>query len=521
MQGVHPILTCDEARAFEAEYFHGDETREWAAMTRAGRALADAALRDMAEVGGFPREGGRVLVLAGKGHNAGDALIAARRILETNTAAVGPRVDVLFAFGSRALRPLAARAWRDLAPRAAVVDAPDPAGYDLVIEGIFGFQFRPPLPDAVAALLREVNALPVRMCVAVDLPCGLDAPDAFRADVTYATGIVKTPLLADLPSAGRPRYLDLGFFPEKTPQSHCNVLSDKFSDLEDVDKHSSNTICNLISDKFSGKDAVLTSGVLAPLAGWREPTADKRTFGHVFIVGGSRAFPGAVLMNTLAALRSGAGLVTAFVPESLVAAYAARAPEAMWVGWPETPDGGLALEGEHLLRERIARCSALLIGSGLGREPETLAMVRSVVSSADVPVVLDADALQPDIVAAGNAPRIVTPHAGEFARIEKMVTPGMALVRKGPLTRVEQDGRRYWSLAGGPVLARGGSGDLLAGLIAGLLAQTPHDPLTAAGRGVLWQGLAADALARAVGAHSAVVTDLLAHLGEALRGPQG
>ncbi|MFH1497209.1 MAG: NAD(P)H-hydrate dehydratase, partial [Verrucomicrobiota bacterium] len=459
MQGVHPILTCEQAREFETGLFASDETREWAAMTRAGRALADAALRDMAEIGGFPREGGRVLVLAGKGHNAGDALIAAGRIAETNT---NVRVDVLFAFGSRALRPLAARAWRDLAPRATVVDAPDPAGHDLVLEGVFGFQFRPPLPAAVADLLRMVNALPVRMRVAVDLPAGLDAPDAFRADFTYATGIVKPPLLADLPAAGRPRYLDLGFFPPAA-QTKCHSLSDTSPAAPSGDRAK----CHLMSDTLPGADGVLTPGVLAPLAGWRDPRADKRTFGHVFIVGGSRAFPGAVLLNVLAALRSGAGLVTAFVPESLAAAFAARAPEAMWVGWPETPDGGLALEGEHLLRERLARCSALLIGSGLGREPETLAMVRSVVSLVETPLVLDADALQAEIVAAGQAPRILTPHAGEFARIEKMVTDDMVVVRKGPLTRVEHRGARRHSLAGGPVLARGGSGDLLAGLIAG------------------------------------------------------
>jgi NAD(P)H-hydrate epimerase len=258
---------------------------------------------------------------------------------------------------------------------------------------------------------------------------------------------------------------------------------------------------------------------LADLAGWRTSQSDKRSYGHVFIVGGSGHFPGAVLMTVLAALRSGAGLVTAFVPESLVSAYAARAPEAMWVGWPQTPEGGLALEGEHLLREKIDRATALVIGPGLGREPETLALAKSVVRSSTIPLVIDADALQPDIVGAGKAARIVTPHAGELARIggRAAMRPELTLVEKGPHTRIVGGGAVYHALCGGPVLARGGSGDLLAGLIAGLLAQTPTEPLLAAARGVMWHGMAADAMARAHGAVAVSVTQLLDFLPAVLR----
>jgi hydroxyethylthiazole kinase-like uncharacterized protein yjeF len=235
-------------------------------------------------------------------------------------------------------------------------------------------------------------------------------------------------------------------------------------------------------------------------------------------------------MSTLATLRSGAGLVTAFVPESLVPAFAARAPEAMWVGWPETPAGNLALEGEHLLREKIDRATALVIGPGLGREPETLALTRSLVASSPVPLVIDADALQPEIVGAGQAPRVLTPHAGEWARIAEAKTSDATVVRKGSPTRIESraglrpapEGRSqtcptYHSFFGGPVLARGGSGDLLAGLIGGLLAQTPREPLLATARGVVWHGLAADHLARAHGQTAVSVTQLLDFLPAALR----
>ena len=489
MKDAHPILTCAEAKEFEAALFGGDEEREWVAMQQAGRAVADAVLKDFEEIGGFP-EKGTVLVLAGKGHNAGDALIAARRITERYPLAC---IEVVFVLGERALRPLAQRAWRELQP-VATKRVKMMRSYDLVIDGVFGFQFRAPLEAEVAKVLKEVNALPVRLRASVDLPSGLGEAGAFRADFTYATGIVKAPLL-ELVNAGRLRYLDLGFF-EKTG-----------TDGE-------RQVCHLLSDKLG---SVLTEKVLAPLKGLRVAGSDKRTYGHVFIVGGSRQYPGAVLMSVLAALRSGAGLVTAFVPESLVAAFAARVPEAMWVGWPETPEGGLALEGMYLLREKVARASALVIGPGLGREAETLALAKEIVAQSVVPLVIDADALQPDIVAAGKAMRVLTPHAGEWARVERVVTAAMVAVRKGPVTQVCEGGRTWFSFFGGPVLARGGSGDVLAGMIGGLLAQAPADAAGAAKRGVVWHGRAADELARAQGQVAVRTTEVLDYFAVVLR----
>lgn len=400
--------------------------------------------------------------------------------------------QVHFAFGERVLRPLTARAWRELSgfagARVNVIGRNQlPATADLCVDGVFGFQFRPPAPPLIAELLADINARSFRLRAAVDLP----SAGLFQADFTYATGIVKAPA-ALAPEAGRVRYLDLGFFTGDEP----------------------------------AKDRVLTSRILGPLAGLRRARCDKRSFGHVFILGGSRQFPGAVLMTVLAALRSGAGLVTAFVPESVAASFAARAPEAMWVGWPETPEGGLALEGEHLLRERLERATALVIGPGLGRERETLSLVRNLVETVSVPLVLDADALQPEIVSAGSAPRVLTPHAGEFARISGGVAlrdfvrgKGAAVVLKGAITQVAGGGAEevYHSFFGGPVLARGGSGDVLAGLVGGQLAQTPTEPLLAAARAVVWHGRAADLLARKHGPTAVTVVQLLDFLSTALR----
>lgn len=504
----HPILTCDEARELEAALFRGDETREWAAMQRAGAAVADAVLQDFEEIGGLPPDG-RLLVLVGKGHNGGDALIAATRLLQRFSTA---GAEVVFVFGERKLRPLATRAWRELLQAAPdrvrgsadiPAAAPSRAGetparsrYDVCLDGVFGFQFRPPCDPETTRSLVAANALPVRLRAAIDLP----SAGIFRADFTYATGSVKRPVL-DRDEAGRVRYLDLGFF----------------------------------RDGAAGAARVLTPAVLAPLAALRAPRSDKRSYGHVFVLGGSRSYPGAVLMTAEAAVRSGAGLVTAFVPETLASAFAARLPEAIWVGWPETPDGGLALEGLHLLRERLERADALVAGPGISREAEVLALVKEVVRMVDVPVVLDADTLQREIVEAAKTPLVVTPHAGEFARLagedtleQYAFARTITVVLKGPVTRIAKavPAARgagpagvvvYHSFFGGPVLARGGSGDVLAGMIGTQLAQIPEDPALAAARALVWHGMAADRLARAHGQVAVTTTRLLDFLPAVLR----
>jgi hydroxyethylthiazole kinase-like uncharacterized protein yjeF len=489
-----PILSCAEAGAFERTLFKGDEGREWEAMDAAGRAIAQAVEADFRELGGFPAAG-TILVLAGKGNNGGDALIAARTLLGRHPAA---RAEVVFAFGERGLRPLAQRAWRELAhagrKRAAAVAVPGPA-YDLCLDGIFGFSVRPPAPAAAAKLLAAVNALPVRLRAAVDLPSGLsDAgpPEAaFRADFTYATGSVKEPVVREEHAewVGRLRYLDLGFFRR---------------------------------GRAEGSARILGPGLLAPLAALRSPRSDKRTYGHLLLLGGSRGYPGAVLMSALAAARSGAGFVTAAVPASLAAAFAARLPEVIWHGLPETRQGGLARRGARALAPLLERATALALGPGLGRDPETLALVGGLVKQTALPLVIDADALQPEIVRAGSSPRVLTPHRGEWQRIEKGKGGARALeraviVHKGRLTTIAGGGQTLVSPFGGPVLARGGSGDLLTGLIGGLLAQQPFDPLLAAARGVVWHGRAADFLARARGQTAVRVTQLLEYLPQALR----
>jgi hydroxyethylthiazole kinase-like uncharacterized protein yjeF len=497
----HPVLNCAEAKAWEARLLQS-EGAEWAAMQQAGQAVAQAILDDFKEVGGLP-EKSRILILVGKGHNGGDALLAAGAILARQPDA---RAFVVLCFGAGDLRPLAARAldWlkRDTPGRVAIVAA-GPAlaageSYALCLDGIFGFQFRAPMDVNTATLVDTVNAhTGIRFRAAIDLPSGVGETSAttiFRADFTYATGIVKRPILSPqvAASVGRLRYLDLGFFTaERVPDA---------------------------------RERILNTDVFADLGELRASQTDKRTFGHLLVVGGSRNYPGAVVMAVRAALRSGAGLVTAFVPERLAPEFAARHPEAMWVGCPETAGGGLATGTLDLIQGRVGRASAMLIGPGMGSEDETLATVQRIVRETNLPLVLDADALRPELMArVKGRPFIGTPHAGELQRITpelfidgKFTAPPGVLVMKGSTTRVTDGTTTYFSPFGGPVLARGGSGDILAGLIAGLLAQKPDDLILAACRGVVWHGRAADLLARARGQVAVEISEILEQLGPAL-----
>jgi len=514
----HPILTCAEALALEQRLLGGRETAEWAAMKRAGRSLGQRVLKDFLEIAPWP-ESPRLLVLAGRGHNAGDALLAAGEILKQHSKA---QVEVLFVYGSGRLKQLAQRSLDALQKigsrrvRLHTWRTGEGAGlsrddFDVCIDGILGMQFQPPLRPPGEEVLRWVNGLKaVRLRAAVDLPSGVGdacAEECFRADFTYATGSAKAPLFepGNSASVGRIRYIDLDFFNhESGPDSYPRILIEQ---------------------------------VLDPLRGLRDPATDKRKYGHLFILGGSRTMPGAIEMSALAAVSSGVGLVTAFVPESVAAEFAAAVPEVMWVPWPETSDGGLAPEGFDLLQERMDRATALLAGPGMGREDETQSLLQRMVRDVGLPMVLDADSLQLDVInAAADRPEdagglILTPHFGEFRRIirsdkadyepealqafcrdKRLVT-----ILKGPITHICDGERLIHSTFGGPLLARGGSGDILCGLVGSLLARPEADPLETACAAVAWHGLAADALARARGPEAVKTTDILPYLSAVLR----
>src|SRR5690606_17059580 len=151
----------------------------------------------------------------------------------------------------------------------------------------------------------------------------------------------------------------------------------------------------------------------------RNPMTHKRAYGHLLLVGGSRSTPGAILMSAMAAARSGVGLLTAAVPESLVPAFAAVVPEAMWIGCPETEEGGLGLDSLYAVSRVLPKATAVLIGPGVGVEAETQAFLEELTRKIEVPLVIDAEGLQAKLIQELGSREtmrgkvIITPHAGE------------------------------------------------------------------------------------------------------------
>jgi NAD(P)H-hydrate epimerase len=280
------------------------------------------------------------------------------------------------------------------------------------------------------------------------------------------------------------------------------------------------------------EEACVTAEALAPLRRPRRARSDKRHHGRLLIVGGSERMPGAVLMNTAAALRSGAALVTTCLPESVRAKAAVAYPEAMWRGLSTGRDGVAGPANLKEVRSLLADKDALLIGSGMGEK--AVKLIGAIAATATTALVLDADGLRPSVVAAsrGAKVRVLLPHAGEFKRLsgrDASVAAARAyahktksiVVLKGPLTCVT-DGLRVIHIPfGGPVLARGGSGDLLAGLVASVLARRHELGLPALDAVVLattWHARAADWLRETQGEEAVRTTDLLAGLSPVLRG---
>lgn len=276
----------------------------------------------------------------------------------------------------------------------------------------------------------------------------------------------------------------------------------------------------------------------------RPAGAHKGTFGHVFVVAGSRGFTGAVKMSCDGALRSGAGLVTAGVPAPLGDVIGAAFYESMSLMLPATETECLSRAAVGPALEFAEGKDAIVLGPGLGRHPETAAFVRDFVRRAGAPMLIDADGLnalegRTDVLAEAQAPLIVTPHPGEMGRLVGMKAPEVAanrekvllefvsryrcaVVLKGRHTLVGgHDGEGgiggpFMNPTGNSGLATGGTGDVLSGLIGGLMAQGLA-PLDAGLAGAYVHGLAGDIAAGEKTQRAMVAGDVVRALPEAWR----
>ncbi|WP_420454194.1 NAD(P)H-hydrate dehydratase [Rubrivirga sp.] len=503
---TEPVLSADAMRAADRATIDDWGVPGRVLMETAGRAAA----REIEAR--FPVRDRDVTVLVGTGNNGGDGLVVARVL-----AARGARVRTLVLPGDGTPdRTANLDLLRQLAEVAAGLDvvgfedvrqvANAPA--DVVVDALLGIGITGALREPARSLCAWTNRVDAPV-VALDVPSGLDATtgraadDAVRAALTVAFGAVKSGLLlGDGPTlAGDVVVAEIGI-PDAELDSHATAWRAAPGDV----------------------------GRALPT---RAADAHKYSAGRVLAVVGSRAFTGAAVLSATAAYRAGAGAVVAAVPESAADVVDARAPEVMVDAQPETDAGTLASASTAAILDRAASADAVLVGCGLGREPETLALVRELAASVEAPLVVDADGLSAladgaDALARRRGPLVLTPHLGELRRLlgdrafdpedrieaarELAVRWDAVLVFKGMPTVVGlPDGRVLVGPPGEPALATAGTGDTLAGSVVGLLAQglAPGDAALCA---LHLGSTAAQLWAAEHGAGGLVASDLIARL---------
>ena len=267
----------------------------------------------------------------------------------------------------------------------------------------------------------------------------------------------------------------------------------------------------------------------------RDPCAHKGTFGHLLSICGSRNMPGAAVLAASAALRSGVGLVSCAFPESLCQTMTSKLTETLFMPLAETADGTLSASCTEKLVSSLEKYDAVLIGCGLGVNDDTAAVLKAVLENAKVPVIVDADGLNiiskhPELLEEHFEPVILTPHPGEMSRLTGVQTEllqtdrvscaknyahehGVYVVLKGSNTVVAspESDRVYVNASGNNGLSKGGSGDVLAGMIASLCAQGIN-PVNSADAGVYIHGYCADVLADRESKTGMLPTDIIKEL---------
>jgi NAD(P)H-hydrate epimerase len=479
----------------------------------------------------FPRAL-RVTVLCGRGNNGGDGMMAARLL-----TSAGLEVTTLLLGLADGLSGDAAQAWRELTSPAHgvihVIETPqDLARHkaaletDLIVDAVVGTGFKPPLKGLALAALQwiEGSAAPV---LAVDLPSGWPADET---SATVASPVFPADAVVTF-TAPKPAHV----FGQLTRHWSQPIVVAPIGSPDEA-----------VAPALSTDTLHLTwAGSSLSLAQTPRPAAaNKGSFGHVLIVGGSVGKSGAPAMAALAALRAGAGLVTAAVPAPVLPLVAAIAPELMTLPLTASPAGSIA--AQNLTADQVTALMAgktvLAIGPGLGESTETAKFTAGLLSATKIPAVIDADALnilaaKPVLLAklAKTRRLVLTPHPGEMGRLAGIPVAevqanrlevargfaqrlGVTLVLKGAHTLIAHPGGRVAvNTSGNPGMAKGGSGDLLTGLIAGLMAQHPAEPERAVEAAVYLHGLAADLAVRATDQHTLLATDSLQQLSRAFR----
>ena len=490
MSGSHALYTADEMQAVDAAAIEGLGIPGAVLMERAGLAAAEEIMR--------LADGGRAAAVCGAGNNGGDGIEVARHL-----HAAGWEVECLLAGDVRKLPP-DARLNHDIARKLGieVVDGVRRARLtraDVVVDALLGTGFRGAPRGAVGQAIEAMRP-PIGTVVALDVPSGVDASSGAVAGAAVA---------ADVTVCFHGRKLGTAIEPGRS--AACRVVVADIGIPPQADRATA---------------ATLLAGVQTLAAAWPKAVrGSKYTAGAVLVIGGAPGYIGAPLMTALAALRASAGVAWIAAPKEAVPVLEGRVPEIMVRALP----GALEL---------LARADAVALGPGLGRSDEAIALARRVAAEHPGPVVIDADGL---FAFAGKlarlrkrpGPTVLTPHEGEMARLlgveadwvranrleavrKAAAASGCVVLLKGSDTLVaDPDGRLGVSHAGPPGLATAGSGDVLTGAVAAMLAKG-GDPALAACIAAEAHGLAGRRAVERRGPSGIIATDVIDALPEVL-----
>ncbi len=502
------ILTAAEIRAVE-EKENQIGTHFLELMSRAGTACAEVIMNH------FSKDVGSIAVVCGKGKNGGDGFVIARKLHNADYD-----VSIVLAFGEPTAEDAVINYQKAMDAGIPIIPSyPDHGFADqliakaaVVVDAMFGIGFHGAANDEQAYIF-DLISRSAGSVIAIDVPSGVNTDTgevegaAVEADLTLTLTCLK-PAHVLYPSCGycgETLVLDIG------------ILEESFADV-------------------SPKQMTYSEEEVRHLLPPRSRTAHKNDFGHVLSICGSLRMPGAGCLAAGAALRSGAGLLTAAFPKSAYSAFGAQLPmEAMRLPLPENANGQFSTAALPELRNALKKATVLILGCGLGQGEDIQKLVAAILAEADCPVVLDADGLnaivgQKELLKSTKAKLVLTPHPGELSRLTgKPVADILAnrqqvatefaneyhvtLLLKGADTLVAapQKQKLYVNVTGNQGLAKGGSGDCLSGIIAGLLAQG-LSPFKAASMGAYLHGTAAQFAASDCSLRSMTATDLIAVL---------
>lgn len=437
-----------------------------------------------------------VFIVCGSGNNGGDGFALAE-ILSHGHA---KKITVVFVGDEDGMTDSCAffKAAAKKCKNIDIVKDTDFADATLIVDAIFGIGLSRNIEGKYARIINKMNEARCKK-VAVDIPSGINADTgevmgvAFRANLTVTFAAAKR---------GHVYYPGV---------KYCGII----------------IVCDIGIglDALDGEKEVFSSFSKAPYAPpKRDPASNKGTYGKVLIIGGAAGMAGAVYFSALAAYRTGAGLVRIFAAEENRTALAALIPEAVLT----TYKNGETEETERSLKAALADATVVVTGPGLSKSEDARAILHTVLAECKVPLLLDADALniiaEENISVRGDIPVIVTPHMGEMARLTKKSIDELKktqigeafdfaekqnciCVLKDARTAVSDGARCYLNTSGCSAMSKGGSGDVLTGVIATLIAEG-MTPFEAAALGVFLHGKAGETASAEKGAYSVLARDI-------------